>query len=482
MNSQWLKLFQAAGQAASQGNYSYTETTLLAALQEAEDFAPADERLVQTLEQLTEAFRKQGKFRQAEMPARRLLEISRQVNGTDHLKSAVASHNLAIIYHMQQKYGQAEPLYKHALTVKTKTLGQTEPEVIQLLYSYSELLKKTHRDAQAENLIKCARASTDLSNQPKASKLVASLVNQAPLWSPAIVTEEALEPVTVSQSMKSSYANQRSSFIPSLPNQATSEATRQETWEELQTAAEAVLACGDVERALELWNQALLAAEAYPANDSRLARSLDRVGEIYFNTEKYDKAEITWWRSLQIKQGILGNFHPAVAHTTNFLAKLHYLLGRYSESESFAKKCLNIYQRCLGREHPTVATCRHNLASLYHIQGRYADAEEQYKSALEIRRKVLGIQNPETISLSKNYADLLKTLGRDAEAQHLNSTSNGLVSGSWKAIGIPDDQALVNTDDVCMFCGLVLNGLNSCSACQTHRGKPLLIVTTLVHD
>lgn len=454
MNSQWIKLFQAAGQAASQGNYSYAETTLLAALQEAEDFAPTDERLVQTLEQLTEAFRKQGKFRQAEMPARRLLEIFRQVNGNDHFKSAVASHKLAIVYHMQQKYGQAEPLYKHALTIKTKTLGQSAPEVIQLLHSYSDLLKKTHRDAQAENLIKCARASADLSNHPTSSKSVTSLVNQTPLWSPAIVTEEALEPVTVSQSMKSSYVNQHSGFITPLPSKATSRPTRQETWEELQTAAEAALVSGHVERALELWNQAILAAESYPASDSRLARSLDRVGEIFFNTENYVQAEIAWWRSLQIKQGILGNFHPAVAHTTNFLAKLHYLLGRYSESESFAKKCLNIYQRCLGREHPTVATCRHNLASLYHIQGRYADAEEQYKSALEIRRKVLGIQNPETISLSRSYADLLKTLGRDAEAQHLNSTSNGLVSGSWKAIAIPDDHALVNTDDISMLCGV----------------------------
>jgi hypothetical protein len=104
----------------------------------------------------------------------------------------------------------------------------------------------------------------------------------------------------------------------------------------------------------------------------------------------------------------------------------------------------------------------HNLASLYHIQGRYAEAEERYKGALAIRKKVLGLQNPETLSLTKSYADLLKTLGRDAEAHHLNSTSNGFVSGSWKAITVPDDQALTKTAEVCMFCGVALGTLNSC--------------------
>ncbi|MDP3506882.1 MAG: tetratricopeptide repeat protein [Candidatus Melainabacteria bacterium] len=472
MNPHWMKLSQTAAQAASKGNYDCAEATWLAALQETEDFAVNDQRLVQTLEGLSEAYRKQGKFRQAEKPARRLLEISRQVHGNDHIKSAVASHNLAIIYHMQQKYGQAEPLYKHALTIKTKILGAADPDVIQLLYSYSELLKKTYRDDQAENLTRCARASEDMSVNAKASRLAASMVRQAPVWSQNPATREVSHMVSANQSVNSSNYDQVDGFDGRSSAQVTAELKRQETWEELKESAEAALAAGQVDRALAIWNRAILTAEKFESTDSRLAQSLDRVGEIFFNSEKFEPAEVVWWRALQIKQGVLGNFHPAVARTTNYLAKLHYLLGRYAEAESFALKCLNIYQRSLGREHPTVATCMHNLASLYHIQGRYAEAEERYKGALAIRKKVLGLQNPETLSLTKSYADLLKTLGRDAEAHHLNSTSNGFVSGSWKALVVPDDQALTKTADICMFCGVTLRGLNSCSACQTHRGKP----------
>jgi tetratricopeptide (TPR) repeat protein len=471
MNPNWMKLSQTAAQAACKGNYSCAEATWLAALQEAEDFAVSDQRLVQTLEGLSEAFRKQGKFRQAEKPARRLLEISRQVHGNDHIKSAVASHNLAIIYHMQQKYGQAEPLYKHALTIKTKILGAADPDVIQLLYSYSELLKKTYRDDQAENLTRCARASEDLSVNAKASKLAASMVKQAPVWSQNAARREVSHMVSANQSVNSSNYDQVDGFDGRCLGQVTAELKRQETWEELQESAEAALAAGQLDRALAIWNRAILTAEKFPSTDSRLAQSLDRIGEILFNSEKFEPAEVIWWRCLQIKQGVLGDFHPAVARTINYLAKLHYSLGRYAEAESFALKCLNIYQRSLGREHPTVATCMHNLASLYHIQGRYAEAEERYKSALVIRKKVLGLQNPETLSLTKSYADLLKTLGRDAEAHHLNSTSNGFVSGSWKAITVPDDQALTKTAEVCMFCGVALGTLNSCPSCQTHRGK-----------
>ncbi|MDP3506897.1 MAG: tetratricopeptide repeat protein [Candidatus Melainabacteria bacterium] len=484
MNSQWLKLSKTARQAVSQGNYSYAETTWMAALQEAEDFASTDDRLIQTLDGLTEAFRKQGKFRQAEKYARRLLDICRELNGNDHLKSAVAAHNLAIIYHMQQKYGQAEPLYKQALTIKTRILGPSEPAVIQLLHSYSELLKMTHRDAEAENLIRCAQ-SANPSSETIGSKRVTSLINQAPSWSRQSPSDAPPQASAIKQPIKTvkptHQAKLSQSGAPIVHSSAVHESitplptpfpVSEKTWEDLQQAAEGAFAAGQIDSALELWNQAILIAETYPASDSRLARSLDRIGEVFFSIEKYGQAEMSWWRSLQIKQAVLGNFHPAVAQTTNYLAKLHYLLGRYSEAETYAKRCIEVYQRCLGREHSTVATCRHNLASLYHIQGRYADAEDQYKIALQLRTKLLGLQHPDTLSITKSYADLLKTLGREAEAQHLNSTSNGFVSGSWKAIVVPENQALLNPADVCMFCGARLEGLSTCSACQTRRGMP----------
>jgi tetratricopeptide (TPR) repeat protein len=510
MNAHWDNLCKIAREALSLGNYSYSEITWTAALQEAEDFAPTDGRLIETLDGLVEAFRRQGKFRQAENSARRLLEISNQVYGSSHIKSASASHNLAILYHLQQKYGQAEPLYKHALSIKTKELGPNAAEVSQILYSYADLLKKTHRDAEADNLIKCAEASVVEKNGSKVKKNAAGLAAlpvwtrvesesraaaKAPLAVPLMASlassvrpqesvraneailsgkelAEHLFPGTTAAPAEVTSSSLGSSSGSSSINNLVSRQGVEKTWEELQAEAEEALAAGQLPRALEIWQQAVLIAEKYPPNDSRLARSLDRIGELLYRSEKFGQAEISWRQSLQIKEGVLGNFHPAIAFTTQNLAKLHYLLGRYTEAESYAQRSRKVYERCLGPQHPNVATCMHNLASLYHVQGRYAEAEEQYRSALKIRTKVLGLQNPETLSLTKSYADLLKILGREAEAQNLNSTANGFVSGSWKAIVIPENQALALGDDICMFCGAELKDLSACSSCQTRRGMP----------
>ncbi len=477
MENDWRKLCESARHASASSNFGYAETLWVAALQEAEEFAESDERLIQTLEGLAEAYRKQGKFRQAEKPARQVLETYRQLHGNDHLRTATAANNLANIYHMQQKYGQAEPLYKHALTVKTRLQGAREPDVIQLLLSYSDLLQKTHREAEAENLIKCAQGAAGIEspkNQPSTASIHAQIWAHNSEASQKILQDQTKDPAartTPSLQRGANKPTEESQNIVASPTPPMASDIK-ESWENLQETADRAYTQGQIDVALSIWNQAINLAEQFPTRDSRLARSLDRIGEILFGIEKYGQAEMAWWRSLQIKLGVLGTVHPAVAYTANNLAKLHYLLGRYSEAESYTIKCRQIYQSCYGSEHPSVATCMHNLASLYHIQGRYTEAEEQYKSALRMRKKLLGLENPETLSITKSYADLLTTLGRTAEAYELNSMANGLVSGSWKAIVIQKNQKLADAEDTCMFCGADLKGRKNCPACETSRGTP----------
>ena len=65
MDNDWGRFILQAKKASSAGNYAYAETIWTAALQEAEDFGESDERLVQTLEGLADAYTKQGKYRHA---------------------------------------------------------------------------------------------------------------------------------------------------------------------------------------------------------------------------------------------------------------------------------------------------------------------------------------------------------------------------------------------------------------------------------
>ena len=112
----WKNYNVAGMDAYEQGRYSEAEKWWLAALEEAENFGPDDERLATSL------------------------------------------NNLAAIYYSQGNYAEAEPLFKRSIAIREKALGPEHPDVAMGLQNYAELLRKTNREAEAEKLE--ARAET----------------------------------------------------------------------------------------------------------------------------------------------------------------------------------------------------------------------------------------------------------------------------------------------------------------------------------
>ena len=71
---------------------------------------------------------------------------------------ATSLNNLALLYHAQGRYAEAEPLYQRALAIREKVLGPEHPHVATSLENYAALLKKMGRGAEAEPLEARARA------------------------------------------------------------------------------------------------------------------------------------------------------------------------------------------------------------------------------------------------------------------------------------------------------------------------------------
>lgn len=456
MENEWLKLFEMAKEAATNGNLEYAESLLSNALLEAEDFGRTDQRFIRTLEGLTEVCMRQSKFRRAEKSGRQVLEIIGEISGTEHLSYANAACRLAEIFHMQQKFGQAEPLYKAALAVKTKQLGSNANEVVHILREYAALLAQTHREAEAENLLECARRAEGASaSGSKSSDNNSTVVSNFP-------PKVNLAKSGIDAAAEAGW--QVRTRFDDVPENKTS-AVPECSFEELEQSAEEAYKSGQYQKALAFWNQAVTLSENFPAKDPRLARSLDRLGLILSTLERFGQAEMVWSRALQLKISLYGSNHPTVAATGSQLAGLHYLLGRYAEAEAYARKCLSVYKIAHGTNHPLVALCHLNLASLYHVQGRYIDAEQHYLDCIAIRKRVLGKQHAETASAEKGLADLLKTLGRNQEAEQVYSNSNGLVTGSWKTLQVAATQTLGPTAaGKCLHCGEVLKE-GRCPSC-----------------
>ncbi len=61
--------------------------------------------------------------------------------GENHISTAVDYNNLAVLYENQEKYEEAEKLYKRALSIHEKILGENHPDTITIKENLANLNK-----------------------------------------------------------------------------------------------------------------------------------------------------------------------------------------------------------------------------------------------------------------------------------------------------------------------------------------------------
>lgn len=196
----WRQQSSSGKAAAVKGNLADAEAYLVNAVKTAEQFDPGDTRLPATLRDLADVYVAQGKYRQAEAPLMRALDIYERFLGADHPDVAESLNRLAEVYLResrycqaeplllralsvletklpfqdayiartcydlatayagQDKYNEAEPYFQRALALSEKALGPDDPEVGKTLLGYAALLRKTNRALQADKMEARARA------------------------------------------------------------------------------------------------------------------------------------------------------------------------------------------------------------------------------------------------------------------------------------------------------------------------------------
>jgi tetratricopeptide (TPR) repeat protein len=112
----WERYNVGGQQAMTQGKMADAENSFKMALQEAEGFGVNDARLPQTLNNLANCYRQQGKFK------------------------------------------DAEPLYQRALEIKTKQVGPLSGDLIPVMDNYAKMLRASGREQEADKLDQKARA------------------------------------------------------------------------------------------------------------------------------------------------------------------------------------------------------------------------------------------------------------------------------------------------------------------------------------
>lgn len=434
MSEVWDKLRAKAEEAQRDKKLAEAELFWKEALKESEKFDRTDRRTALTLEGLSEVYWHLGRFADATNCCRRLMSIYSEIFGEDQYDVGVIANNLAMLLHVQEKYPEAEQNYQRALSIKSARLGKDHPDVVKLLGNYSNLLRACNRIEDAEKL----QSGETLITAKNWSK---TKVDQPP---PALRNGGSQQPEEPAPKVETGKSENLASKLPSRePREPLTVAVSR--WENLRRLAE----YADQERRLAdseaIWAASVRYFEPFASEDPRrLAYALDCFADALCAQEKHSLAEPYYRRAIDIKVKHLGEQHVVVARSLNNLARLYYQLNRFQEAEPLTKKCVEIYEQIFGNRHPDYATALHNLGTLYHIQVRFRDAEPLYRTALQIRHETLGPDHPETKGLARSLANLLRSTGREDEANRIHGPGVAVITGTWRALAIPEDQQLLS--------------------------------------
>jgi tetratricopeptide (TPR) repeat protein len=316
----------------------------------------------QALNNLALLYNRQGKYHQAEVLYQRTLKIRERALGADHSKVAQTLNNLALLYKDQGKYYQAEALYQRVLTIDEHTVGLNHPDTAKAFNNLALVYYEQGKYQEAESLYQRALCIEENTLPPDDPDLAFSLNNLADLY------EER----------------------------------------------------GDYQQAETLYQRALAIRElSVGADHPDTAQSLNNLAGLYEDQGKYQEAETLYQRALHIYEHVLGDEHVETARVLNNLAYLFRQQGNYRQAEAFFQRAIKIYEQTLEPDHPDTANTLNNLGWLYHLMKDDERAERLLKQGLDIRERVLGPEHPDTALSLKALTELLIHQRRYEQAEPL---------------------------------------------------------------
>lgn len=173
-DDEWDILIEEARELYGAGQLDRAEVVAKKALDLAEKNIERGPDVATSLDNLATVYLLQDQYGQAEPLLKRALAIKTKALGPDHPDVAWSLNALAVIYYFQGQYAQAEEPFKRSLAIWENAFGPDHPTVARSLNLLAELYRAMNRDEEAEKLEQ--RAATLL--QKPAEIFVESLMSK----------------------------------------------------------------------------------------------------------------------------------------------------------------------------------------------------------------------------------------------------------------------------------------------------------------
>ncbi len=316
-------------------------------------------------------------------------------------------NNLAGIYRATGQYSEAEPLYKQALELRKRLLGDNHPSFATSLNNLAGLYKSTGQYAKAELLYQQALELRKRLWGENHADVAVSLNNLALLYDEQGRYDEA-EPLYL-QSLeleKRLVGENHISFALILNNLALLY-YHQGRYSEAEPLSQ---------QAIELDKRFL--GEENPDVGTRFAQFRFHIPR----SRTLRASRIFIFRILGTEAASIAK--GASTFSRYYLCSWLYVQeqGRYNEAESLCIKALELDKHLLGENHPNVAESLNNLAEIYRATGRYDEAKPLYLQALDICERVWGVNHHRSISIRQNLEKLATAMQNNGECDVLSTT------------------------------------------------------------
>ena len=430
-------------------------------------------------EQIGNEYFKQGNNEKARMNYREGADILAKLYGKESVKALSAEENVANVLMNSEKFAEAAAKYELSVAAKSKTMGEYNPQLIELYCNYGNALCNLRRYDEAGQIYgKCLQI---IEKENIADTKLDVFYNNYGLYCKTVgdyksaltYTEKSLN---AKQKM---YGRESAKYASTLNNLGTiydklgnfsKSADCFEQAEQIMARAAAgnVEAVSEIyinkgnlynrlgqnELALTYYNKALeIKTEQNNDSDKKLAPIYNNVGTVYQNIEDYRLAQFYFKKSLDILTKYGSKETQETAEAYNNLGNVLLRTGKPHEAINNYLKANNIYQKIPAVNPVLIGNTNNNIATAYQQLNKLDSAQIFYRKSVDLYKNVFGDKHPHLALIYNNignidiklekYDDAFADYGKAIESNHdnFNPATDSLPS----KLGYYDQNTFVNS-------------------------------------
>ena len=146
----WETLNTAGMLAYKERNLLMAKALFHRAIDSVGDATDPDPRIATTLNNLGAVHEALGEYEQAELRYQHALTMIETIQGPEHPDVAIGLNNLASLYFSQRAFAKAEPLWQRGLSISENLLGTNHPHLIRILVTLGRTSQAQKKFDQAE--------------------------------------------------------------------------------------------------------------------------------------------------------------------------------------------------------------------------------------------------------------------------------------------------------------------------------------------